>query len=147
MSRIYIDMDEVMSNYSKLFQAEFSDENKYPQSRKGFFAELEPIEGAIESVKHLIDEFDVWILTAPSYMNPHCYTDKRVWIEKYFGLEFCKKLIIAYDKSLLIGDFLIDDSIKNNQSKFNGELIPFGQEHYSNWVEVLRYLDSLRLKE
>ncbi len=35
--------------------------------------------------------------------------EKRVWIEKYFGLEFTEKLIISANKGLLKGDLLIDD--------------------------------------
>lgn len=137
-------MDEVMSNFKKLYLAEHTATNIYPQSRPGFFQDLEPLPGAIEAVKSLIDDdrYDVYILTAPSYMNPYCYMDKRIWIEKYFGIDFCKRLIICYYKNLLDGDILIDDSEKNGQLKFNGEVITFGSNKYPNWDAVLPYLES-----
>ncbi len=148
MISISIDMDEVMSNFKKLHQAEFTEENIYPQSRAGFFQELEPIPGSIEAVKKLIADprFEVFILTAPSYHNPYCYMDKRIWIEKYFGVEFCKQLVICYHKERFIADILIDDSEKNGQLKFKGELIKFGSEKFPNWDEVMKYLDTYQSK-
>jgi 5'-nucleotidase len=142
MRRIYVDMDQVISDYDKLYQTEVSVDNPYPQSRPGFFNDLEPISGAIDAVKQLMVDNDVYILTAPSYMNPHCYIDKRLWIERYFGVDFCKKLIISYNKSLLIGNILIDDGLGNGQSDFDGELIQFGGSEFINWDVVLSYLGA-----
>lgn len=115
----------------------------YPQSRYGFFANLDPIEGAIEGVKALIasPDFDPYILTAPSYINPLCYTEKRVWIEKYLGLKFCRRIIISSHKNFLQGDYLIDDrSSGHGQDQFGGELILFGSKCFPNWDHVLDYL-------
>jgi len=42
-------------------------------------------------------------------MNPLSYTEKRVWIEKFFGIDFVEKLIICSNKGLVKGAFLIDD--------------------------------------
>ena len=54
------------------------------------------------------DKFDMWFLTAPSIKNPMSYAEKRVWIEtNSFPPE---RLIICPDKSLLKGDYLIDDN-------------------------------------
>ena len=71
-----------------------------PQSQYGFFANLVPIPFGVESVKQLIDSnlYDPNILTTPSTKNPLCYTEKRIWIEKHFGLEF----IISPNKSLVL---------------------------------------------
>lgn len=143
MITVCVDMDEVMSNFKKLHQAEYSKENIYPQSRAGFFQELEPIPGSIEAVKKLDADprFMVFILTAPSYHNPYCYMDKRIWIEKYFGVEFCKQLVICYHKERFIGDILIDDSEKNGQLKFKGEVVKFGSEQFPNWELVMEHLE------
>ena len=40
-------------------------------------------------------------------------TDKRYWLEYYFGEMFHKKLITTHRKDLLVGDYLIDDRLKN----------------------------------
>ena len=76
-----------------------------------FFKQLEPLDGAIEVVNYLrsVDTLDVYILTAPSVLNPHSYSEKRIWIENHFDLKFCEKLIISSNKGLLKGDILIDD--------------------------------------
>lgn len=144
MITVCVDMDEVMSNFLKLHQAEYSEDNIYPQSRAGFFQDLEPIPGAIEAVKKLDADprFEVFILTAPSFHNPYCYMDKRIWIEKYFGLEFCKQLVICYHKERFIGDILIDDSEKNGQLKFKGEVMKFGSDKYPNWDAVMEQLEK-----
>jgi 5'-nucleotidase len=144
---VYIDMDDVLCDYSGAYQAQLKarPEIAYPQSQYGFFSSLKPIEAAIESVKSLINDerFNVYILTAPSYMNPLCYTEKRVWIEQYFGVEFTQRLIICADKSLLKGDVLIDDNATSNgQDRFEGALLQYGTTNYANWDSVMTKLLS-----
>jgi hypothetical protein len=114
----------------------------------GFFENLEPIDGAIESINQLRKQFDVYILTAPSNRNPHCYTEKRLWIEKHFDYEFTERLIISSNKSLLKGDFLIDDYAEGKgQESFGGELIQFGTEKYPDWQAVMEYFEKLQEKK
>lgn len=138
--RLYIDMDGVLADFIGSYRKWYNpDTNKFPQSNWGFFANLDPIEEAIETVKMLMEYYDIWILTRPSYMNPLCYTEKRIWIEKYFGLDFCQKLIICSDKSLLKGDYLIDDTIEHGQKEFEGTLLHFGHD-FKDWGEVENYL-------
>lgn len=47
---------------------------------------------------------------------------------------------MSHDKSLLKGDYLIDDGDNANQNKFEGELIKFGSDKFPNWQVVLDYL-------
>lgn len=137
---LYVDMDGVLANFISSYRKWYNPEtNKFPQSNWGFFANLDPIDGAIETVKMLMNYYDVWILTRPSYMNPLCYTEKRIWIEKYFGLDFCQKLIICSNKSLLKGDYLIDDCVEHGQTEFEGELLHFGNT-YKSWEDIKKYL-------
>ena len=128
-------MDDTLTDYASAHAKalEINRDQPYPQSEKGFFLELKPIDGGIEIVKQLREEFDVWILSAPSIRNPLCYTEKRLWIEKYFGLGFCDRLILATDKSLLIGDLLIDDYIDGaGQERFCGKLIQYKKGFWEN---------------
>lgn len=115
-------------------------EKEFPQSKLGFFILLEPIDGAIDAVNRLKEKYDVWILTRPSFPNLHCYTEKAIWIRKHLGYEMQKKLIIAGDKSLLMGDYLIDDMLTDGQDRFTGELILFASSEYPNWESVLKKL-------
>ena len=140
-------MDDVLCDFTGAFNEALlrAPEIRYPQSQYGFFSNLEPISGAIESVSELIrsERFEPYILTAPSILNPLCYTEKRLWVEKHFGIEFVNKLIISPNKALLIGDYLIDDNLKGNgQNKFTGNLIHFGSSKYPNWGKVMTYLQD-----
>ena len=147
MKRIYIDMDGVLADFYGAFRQKKSQDKtiEYPQSKTGFFESLDPIKNAIDAYNHLDKHFDVWVLTAPSVLNPLCYTEKRLWIEKHLGIDRCHKLIIAPDKSLLKGDYLIDDTITKGQTEFEGELIHFGQEKFKDWYSIIEFFDSLIL--
>lgn len=136
--RIFIDMDDTLCQYSKHFKErlELRPDIAFPQSQYGFFSNLEPMPDAIEAYRALEQKYEVFILTAPSYLNPLCYTEKRVWVEKHLGLETTPNLIICQRKELLIGDFLIDD----NPYPFQGEFIHFGSKDYPDWATVLQYL-------
>lgn len=132
-------MDDTICDFTGefLIRTRIHPEIVYPQSQWGFFLDLEPLPDAINIVNLLRTKYKVYILTRPSVMNPLCYTEKRVWIEKYFGIDFCKNLIICYDKSMVKGDYLIDDKIHEG---FEGEHIHFGTEKFSNWQMVKNYL-------
>jgi 5'(3')-deoxyribonucleotidase len=139
--RIFVDLDDTLAKYQQAHTlAKQNTGIEFPQSIPNFFLDLEPIEGAIEGVLLLSKKYDVHFLTSPSFMNPLSYTEKRLWIEKHFGLEWCKKLIIAYDKSLLKGDYLIDDSFSKGQLEFEGELIQIGTERFPDWKTIIDYL-------
>lgn len=147
---VYIDMDDVLCDYSTAFNNAIEETPgiAFPQSQYGFYANLAPITGAIESVLKLInsEKFDPYILTAPSTRNPFSYTEKRVWIEKYFGIEFTEKLIISPNKGLLKGDILIDDLISGRgQESFEGKIIQFGSVSYPDWKTVMVQLESYKL--
>jgi len=138
--RVYVDMDNTLCDFEGK-AAEMRKKSKtplpFPQSRYGFFSSLEPLEGAIEGYKELEKHFEVYILTAPSYKNPLCYTEKRVWVEQHFGLKTTKNLIICRQKGLLMGDFLVDD---HAYPAFQGEQLLFGQAPFETWAKVLDYL-------
>ena len=115
----------------------------FPQSQPGFFLGLDPIPGAIEAVKKIMadDRYTVWVVTAPSVQNPLCYTEKRLWIEKHFGMELVHNMIIAPDKSRVKGDYLIDDrNIGNGQESFEGTLLWYGHWPHQNWSDILKEL-------
>jgi len=122
-------MDNVLADYKSAYlQAiEKCPDMKYPQSQYGFFLDLNPIEGGIEGVKSISNlGYTVYFASAPSFRNPMCLAEKNMWIRKYFGDDWTKKLILIYKKNLLKGDYLIDDDVKNGQTEFEGCHIHFG---------------------
>lgn len=137
-------MDDVLCDFKTAHKKaiQSNPEIKFPQSQHDFFRQLKPIKGGIEAVKflHSNEKFQVYILTAPSIRNPLCYTEKRLWIEDYFGLEMVNRLIISPNKGLNKGHYLIDDyKSGKGQENFEGNLLHFGSETFKNWKQVLMY--------
>ena len=139
---VYIDMDDTICDYTGLWSIykEKFPTVQYPQSKFGFFSRLKPIEGALEAINLLEKYYDVFILTRPSIKNLHSYSEKAEWVEKYLGEKYLEKLILCPNKSLVKGDFLIDDYDKNGQTEFEGEFIKFKTELFPNWESVVKYL-------
>ncbi len=77
--------------------------------KPGFFADLMPLPGAVESVRNLVDAgHDVLIVTAPA--TPHSAAEKYHWCAKYLGFISPKNVIMCARKELIHGEVLIDDS-------------------------------------
>jgi len=94
---------------------------------------------AIESVRELEKNYDVWICTRASPHNIHSYSEKRILIEKYFGFDMCNKLMIVPNKSMVIGHYLIDDNIHKG---FTGKSLLFGSDEFPNWNAILVYFSK-----
>ena len=146
---IMIDMDDTLFVYEKTKQQaiQTNPEQPYPQSEQGFYATLPPIEdgAGIEAVKSLMRSkyFRPHFCTAPSVRNPLSYTEKRICIEKWFGLDMCHRLYIMPDKGRVIADVLIDNANNGHgQEKFAGELIHYGAKPYENWSTIMTHLEN-----
>ena len=76
----------------------------------GFFLHLEPIPGAIETLRRLIrDGHDLVFVT-------HCkegHGDKRKWLERHLPGFPMRSVIFAERKELVSGDVLLDDGVHN----------------------------------
>lgn len=140
--RIYVDMDGVLCDYYGAYKKSISEfpEQKYPQATWGYFLRLCELPDAVESFRKLQKKYDVWILTRPSFRNVNCFTEKAQWVWDHLGFDVLQKTIMAGDKSLLKGDYLIDDQNGAGQDRFEGEWIHFGSEKFPNWKSVIDYL-------
>lgn len=106
------------------------------------FYDAQPLQGAEEAFKELSrnPNFEVYILSTAPWDNPEAWKAKRIWVEKYLGLDGHKRLILSHRKDLLVGDYLIDDRDKNGAADFKGEHIKFGTQNYKSWTQVINYL-------
>ena len=143
---VYVDMDGVLCDFMgrHTTQRQMTPDMKYPQAEVGFFRKLDEIQLGKWGINELVNlGYDVFILTAPSLMNPLSYTEKREWVEEHLGLFWVDRLIISPRKDLNKGDYLIDDILKGKgQDKFEGELMHFGFEKFPTWKEVIEYLKN-----
>lgn len=139
---LLVDQDDVLADFLGAFWNDLRKNPaiKFPQSQYKFFENLKPIDDAIESLNILKEYYDVCILTRPSVHNPLCYTEKRVWIEKYLGFDMCYNLIEAYDKTMVMGNYLIDDVIHSGRFKPTWEHIHYGHGEFKNWKDITLYL-------
>ena len=149
--KIFIDMDNVLVDFqSGLNQVSeevkakyYADDGKgkpHYDDIPGLFSLMEPMPGAIEAVHRLAEKYDCYILTTAPWENPSAWSDKLLWVKKYIGDVFYKRLIISHHKNLCHGDYLIDDRGSNGTSEFDGEWIQFGSTEYPDWESVVDYL-------
>ena len=145
---VYIDMDNTIVDFpSGILKLSKSDQEKFKgreDEHPEIFSLMEPLEGAIEAIKKLDDNYDLYILSTAPWENPNAWKHKREWIEKYFGEGeeniFYKKVILSHHKNLNRGDILIDDRPNNGAKHFKGEWIHFATDDYPDWESVIEYL-------
>lgn len=133
-----VDMDGVLFDYAGGFekkwntmypnlqpfnsktQKNFYIENNMPEEYKSlieqiadsdelFFAELSPIEGALEGLLKLAEKNPVYICTSPNTKNDYCAYGKIKSVRKHLGDEWVRRTIVTKDKTMVRGDYLIDD--------------------------------------
>ena len=149
--RLFFDMDNVLVNFQSgldkideetknQYRARWSGDKDRLDEIPGLFGKMDPMPGAIEAVRTLAEEYDVFILSTAPWKNPSAWSDKVTWVTKYFDDVFHKRMIITHRKDLVDGDYLIDDRGKNGTSEFKGEWIQFGSERFPDWNSVVEYL-------
>ena len=154
---LYIDLDGVVADFEKAILNHVPNWKTLSEEDKGkiaddvcgaipcFFENLEPIDGSIEVIKRLAKSYDVYFLSAPMWNVPASFTGKRIWIEKHFGDDFRKRLILTHRKDLNMGSYLIDDRTRHGVDKFMGKHIHFGTPEFSDWKAVDSYFFNFEI--
>lgn len=150
---LYLDLDGVIADFDKAINSLSSDSgadqtwsvkvNTVCKENPEIFHDLPLIDGAIEATTRLFELFDVYFLSSPMWDMPTSFVGKRHWIEKHFGEAARRRLILTYRKDLNIGDYLVDDRLKNGAAEFRGMHIHFGTKQFPNWEVTLKYLESV----
>jgi 5'(3')-deoxyribonucleotidase len=171
VKRIAIDMDEVISHFSakclELFNEEFNEsytshdlhgkklieldarfEKKIDQylANESFFLELEVIRDSQEVIKELSAYYEIYIVTAAMEF-PASLAPKYQWLKKHFSFLNEKNFVFCGDKSIILADYLIDDTPSNLET-FQGKGVLFTAPHnvnttgytrLNNWKEAADY--------
>ena len=104
---VYIDMDGVLVDFGKAIEDWFENHphlkgryKTFPDHIQGIFRIAPPIKGAIEAIKKLHEsgKYELFIATSAPWGNPQSLTDKRFWLEDYFGEIFHKRLFTSHRK-------------------------------------------------
>ncbi|KAM5151041.1 5'(3')-deoxyribonucleotidase, cytosolic type isoform 3-T3 [Callospermophilus lateralis] len=97
----------------------------------GFFLDLEPIPGALEALREMnaMPDTEVFICSSPLLKFDHCVGEKYRWVERHLGPQFVERIILTRDKTVVLGDLLIDDKDtiqegKNNQITCSMPFLP-----------------------
>jgi 5'-nucleotidase len=152
---VYVDMDGVIADFDAALIKLCPDINtildpdvrsmrvdRVCEENYEIFHNLPPIKGGIEGVNLLANssKYDVYFLSTPMWNVPHSFIGKRLWIRDHFGEWANKRLILSHRKDLNIGDYLIDDRLKNGAGEFRGTHIHFGTPKFPDWKAVIEYL-------
>lgn len=150
---VYIDMDDTIADFigsERLFvigiRADTWPASPSAMYQKGFFRELNPIDGAKEALRKLLscEHLDIHILTKPVFDSPHSYSEKAEWIAEHFP-ELVSKIVMSQRKELCHGHFLVDDHIGWKESwelATGGEYIHFNprSDRKRQWNEIAEYI-------
>ena len=78
---VYINMDNVLANYSLHFNEKIFDmmSMSFPRSHFGFYLDIPPMDGAIEGVKTLMadENIEPYIVATQSINNPKYYPENN----------------------------------------------------------------------
>ncbi len=144
--RIYIDLDGVivdliaqMKIESSTTTKQYTEETDLIDDSDTVFLNAQPIPHALEAVAKLEEHYNVFILSSAPWHNIHAWSQKRIWVDKYLPTMH-KKLILTHHKDQLIGDYLIDDRLKNGAENFQGKHIHIFSDAFPTWESVLAEL-------
>lgn len=106
----YVKLEDRNTFYGiKQYPEEHHDLVKAIYFEEGFYRNMKPIEGALDAAKDLAKDHKVFICTSPMTSSQYCTAEKFQWVEYHLGKEWKNKTIITKDKTMIIGDYLIDD--------------------------------------
>lgn len=168
MKRLIIDMDDVMADatgqfitwYEKEFGVRierailngkgegegFPDNHaaiaQFPY-RENFFRTMAVNENCQEVMEQLVRKYEVFIVSAAMEF-PQSLPEKLSWLREHFPFLHWKQIVFCGSKSVVRGDYMIDDLVYNLED-FNGEKFIFTAPHnmhlnhfnrLNNWKEI-----------
>jgi 5'-nucleotidase len=172
MKRLIVDMDDVMADatgqFINFYEQEFgiriareslnhkNEMERFPDNhetvnrftfRKDFFRTMEVKEHSQEILEELNQKYEVFIVSSAMEF-PNSLPEKLEWLKEHFPFLHWKQFVFCGRKSIVHGDYMIDD-LPHNLETFNGEKLLFSAPHnlqfnhfkrLNGWLEVGDYL-------
>jgi 5'(3')-deoxyribonucleotidase len=132
--------------YKEEFYAHYLANNSFLWE-PGFFEHIPVNEDAVEVVKKLSEQYEIFIVSAATEF-PNSLKEKLTWMEMYFPFITWKHIVFCGHKYMIQADYLIDDHEKNLQT-FTGIPLLYTAPHnlhitdfqrVNNWKEVEKLL-------
>jgi len=150
---VLLDMDGALINWDKGFLLKWSDRAPLDRSKsyfiekcvspeyakqaeqiflaKGFFENLEPMDGALQAIKEMEREgLKLYICTTPVKHSKYCAQEKLNWVREHLGEAWLDRVLLCQDKTMVAGDLLIDD-------KPYEYLSPGGKHTTATWKQII----------
>jgi 5'-nucleotidase len=111
--------------------------------RENFFRTMKMNEGSGEVLEKLNKKYEVFIVSAAMEF-PKSLSEKLEWLGKHLPFLTWKQFVFCGSKSIVHGDYMIDD-LPHNLERFNGEKFIFSAPHnlhinhfnrFNSWREV-----------
>ena len=117
----------------------------------GFWETMPIYDGCKEAIKILSTRYDVRILSSPWPKYDACCTEKIRWVKQNLPFIDPSKIIFSSDKSIIMGDLLIDDAPINLTSfKFKKIAIDYPYNEgidvdfrTRNWEDISSIVDKM----
>src|SRR5690606_10094881 len=118
---------------------------------QGFFLSVPVMDGAVEALKTLMENYEVYIVSAAMEF-PLSLSEKLTWLNKHFPFISWKNIIFCGNKNIINTDYMIDVQLEFLDN-FSGKTIMFHAFHNvsynhhtraNNWDEVLSFLKQDR---
>lgn len=115
----------------------------------GFFRTAPLVAGAQEGLKRLMENFEVYIVSA-AMQFPQSLPEKYDWLSEHFPFISWTNIVFCGDKSVIGTDYMIDDHVKNLDF-FKGKPFLFTASHnieidrharVNNWKEAVEELEK-----
>jgi 5'-nucleotidase len=168
MKRLIVDMDDVMADatgqFINYYEKEFGlridrsilngkgEGEGFPENhtaiaefpyRANFFRTMTVNEHCQIVMEQLNKKYEVFIVSAAMEF-PQSLSEKFEWIKEHFPFLTWRQVVFCGNKSVVHGDFMIDDLV-HNLERFNGEKFIFTAPHnihlnhfkrFNNWKEI-----------
>ncbi len=100
----------------------------------------EPRSSMQKAFRRLIENYDVHVVAPADFNDRGAMAETMEWAFKHLDAPSYNHVTFANHPDLLLGDYLISTTPCDH---FMGTVIPFGNDTFKTWEEVITYFDRL----